>query len=370
MKKIVIAAGGSGGHLLPAQALADRLVRSYPDVQIVFVGFGLDTSPFFSRKKWIWKQVCSASISMRPFWRGLKGIFSVAKGICQAISFLLTSRPDLVVGFGSYHSFPALFAARVLQIPLVLHEGNSIPGKVNRLFSSYAKVSAIYLPEAAQYLKGHSIPVTMPLRDGYQRPQVNQRSARLQFGLDPDTFTFLVFGGSQGAQALNTLFSKAICDHLCKTTKRYQIIHLTGSRQVASQLTVNYEEAGIAAYVKPYEKEMDQVWAAADLVISRAGACTIAEELELEVPGILVPYPFAADGHQNGNADFMVEKVKGAVKFYESELNSEKLADAIRNLAKGKQLEVMRKNMQEYKKGVHLKNFETLVAEVAGLKQR
>lgn len=364
MKSIVIAAGGSGGHLYPAQVLAEELEQK--GYRICFMGTGLESARWFEKQRWEVHEITSASFKRRgPFGKFIAAA-KLLKGTLQALIALLKKKPDLMVGFGSYHSFPVMLAARLLRIPLVLHEANGVPGQVTRFFSSYANVTAIHFPEAAKKLKGRTIVSGMPLRRGCFSTTFSKEEARRFFGLDPETFTFLVFGGSQGAERINRLFGEAMCEYLALRTKQYQVIHLTGSPTVALRLEALYRDHGIKAYVREFEKNMDKAWAAADLVVSRAGAMTIAEQLQMEVPSILIPYPFAADDHQNVNANHMVSKVKGSIKFYEAELSSERLATAVSNLMgeNYKNLREMQRNMHQYKIDNHQRDLCSIVCDI------
>lgn len=371
-KKIVIAAGGTGGHTFPAQALAEQLLKKDPTVRLLFLGHGLASSPFFDSRRWPHHDIQSAAFKSKHPLEVFRAARKITSGIAESRRILKSFKPDVVVGFGSYHTLPVLAATRLLRIPMVLHEGNSIPGKVNKLFSRYARVTGLHLPEAAEFLKGKTLVTGMPLRGGYDPKYGSQEEARKYFRLDPNTFTFLVFGGSQGALALNLLFSNAIVDHLSKRTKRYQIIHLTGDAILAEELEQLYEREGVRAYVRDFESNMDKAWQASDLIVSRAGASTIAEQMQMEVPGILVPYPHATDGHQDRNADHMVNEVGGAIKCYEAELTSERLAEAVSDLvgSKKNRIEGMQASIRRYKSEKKNRDLCSVVCEVAGMSVR
>lgn len=361
MKNIVIAAGGTGGHLYPAQVLAEELEQK--GYNICFMGAGLEGARWFEKQRWEVHEISSASFKRKGLFGKFTAGLRLLKGTFQSLFKIRKKKPDLVVGFGSHHSFPVMLAARLLKLPLVLHEANGVPGEVTRFFSSYAKVTALHFPEAAKKLKGPTVVSGMPLRSGCFSSSFSKEEARRFFGLDPELFTFLVFGGSQGAERINRLFSEALCEYLALRTKQYQVIHLTGSPTVALRLEVLYRDHGIKAYVREFEKNMDKAWAAADLVVSRAGAMTLAEQLQMEVPSILIPYPFSADGHQDVNANHMVGRVKGSIKFYEAELSSERLALAVNDLIGDdrKKLREMQKNMRQYKVDNHQNDLCSIV---------
>ncbi len=375
-KRILIAAGGSGGHLYPAQALAGQLRAKEPSLEVLFAGGGLATSRYFERGSFAFEEIACGALSLKNPLRALKALSRMGLGAWQSFRLIRRFKPDVVVGFGSYHSFPVLAAAKLAQIPIVLHEANSMPGKVNRLISRYAKMTAIYFPDAAKWLKSPCVAVEMPLREGYEsalKNPVSKAEARRYFQLPAHSskepgLTVLVFGGSQGAKALNALFSQAAVQHLLPAMANLQVIHFTGDRQRTAEIQQLYAQAGIAACVKDFEKRMDLAWQAADLVVSRAGASTIAEQIAFEVPGIMIPFPFASDNHQEHNAQFMQSQVRGGVFFKERETTPKNLAEAIIGLAKDQHtgLQAMRQGMRSYKQNRALEDFcEVVLTQVA-----
>lgn len=349
MPKILIATGGTGGHVYPAMALAQQILQEIPDSQVLFVGGGLKENRYFDHQAFPFRTVsCGAFLSKRP--SALMGAFAnIAKGVWQSCAIIREFHPDVAVGFGSFYAFPPLVAAKIMSVPLVLHEANSIPGKVNRLLSRWATVTGVHFPETAHLLKGHSVEVGLPLRQGFCHATINSADAKTHFGLHPEKLTLLVFGGSQGARSINILVSEALKE--LKATQAFQVLHLVGDPSMVDQIQDGYLQGGIRACVKPFESRMDIAWNAADVVISRAGAGTIAEQLEFEVPGILIPYPRATDNHQEHNADFMVATVGGAVKLHEKGLLPSRLATCLAEFLKdGTLLAAMRHAMKEYKK--------------------
>ncbi len=370
-KKIMISAGGTGGHVFPAMGLAREIQKMYPDSEILFCGGGLETNSFFDRKKFAYVEIPTSMLPKKQLIESLKFCKGIAKGVFSAYRTISRFKPDVIVGFGSYQTFPVLLAARMHSIPLVLHEGNCIPGKVNRYFSRYAEVTGVTFPQAGLYLKGKSIRVQFPLREGYTRAFSSSLEGREYFNLDPSKFTFLVFGGSQGALALNTHFCAAVLD-LADRSRNFQVIHLTGNAGATSEIAEFYRELGIQARVKDFEERMDKAWLAADLAIGRAGASTIAEMLQMETPAILVPYPYSTDDHQDENANYVAEHIKGAIKLSEEDLLPQQLATTISELVadnRGK-IKTMREQMSRFRQENRSRDLSTLVSEIAGLKVR
>lgn len=308
-RKVLIAAGGTGGHLFPAQQLAAML-----DAEVQFAGYKIGTSPFFEKEK-----IGYTEIAAHPLGWGF--ILSVWSGFWQAVKAIRYFAPDVVVGFGSYHVFPVLLAAVCMRKKLVIFEANYKMGKVNRFFSFFASAIASQFPlEEKKAVLVHWLPWKK------EEKRLEGREAKKLYGLDPDTMTILVFGGSQGASFLNEMAPKAI-EIL---GKKIQAIHLTG---LGSEETVRatYERLGIRAAVKPFEKEMAFAYAAADLALCRSGAGTIAELIRYELPALLIPYPFATEDHQKKNGDYLVGR-GGARLVVQREASIERLSSELETL--------------------------------------
>lgn len=327
--KLLIAAGGTGGHLFPAQALALELIQKHPNIQITFIGAGLKKNTYFKKDLFPFLDIQSGTPFAKDPLKILKALLKISKGVKRCLKFYKKQKPNLIVGFGSFHTFPALLAARVRRIPILIFESNALPGKVNRYCSKWAKVSAIQFSHASEYLKSKCICVQMPLLK--REEEISKSQARSYFGLDAETLTFLIFGGSQGAQAINHYFCSAL-DSLVKKNLSFQVIHIVGNPERAEKLADVYEKRGIKASVKAFEEKMENAWSAADLSISRAGAATLAELIEFTVPSILIPYPFGTENHQLKNALFISDEIEGGVTLEEKELTVDGLVQKINEI--------------------------------------
>ena len=364
-KRILIATGGTGGHIYPATAFAQKVMQEHPGCQMLFVGGGLTKNRYFDSSAFDFREIsCGTFTSKNPLVLA-QACVKIAKGIRQSSKIIDAFKPDVAVGFGSYYSFPPMVAAQLRQVPTVLHEGNSIPGKVNKLLALWATAIGVHFPQTVSLLKGKGVEVGMPLRRGFQRGCVSKSEARKYFGLEGDRPTLLIFGGSQGAQAINVKVQAAL---KLMENKKIQVIHLAGDELLARDTQQGYAQLGINACVKPFEKRMDIAWQAADMVICRAGAGTVAELFEFEVPGILIPFPRAADNHQEYNADFIVETVGGGRKYQEAKLDDRLLANVITDYLDeaGAKLAKMRHAMEEYKKNSRTQDLTSLVMKVMG----
>lgn len=325
-RKILFAAGGSGGHLFPAQALASDLLQQKRDIKVFFAGSGLTKSPYFDRSKFCYQEVKSATPFRGNIFNRIKTIGILSRGIVQSIRLLGREKPDLLIGFGSFHTFPLLFAAILKRVPFLLFEPNTIPGKVVRLFSSFATWTGVYFPEASQYLKGKTKEVEMP--SFIVRHQLSREEAHRFFHLDPHLFTLLGFGGSQGAKKINQELVSLI-QHLKARSIAFQLLLATGNEEEKEKMQKICSDLQIPACIKTFENRMDLAWSAADLAICRSGAATISEILYYQVPAILIPYPYAADGHQVKNAKWAAKQFQAITVFEEAELTQEKLIQQI-----------------------------------------
>lgn len=347
MSKVLIATGGTGGHILPAQELAKELLEK--NIEVLFAGGSLSSNRYFDRTAFTYKDVKTAS----PF-RGnpFRALWTIIEGIKMSFQVLKDFKPDLVIGFGSFYSFPVLFATCLKKIPFVLFEHNAVPGKVNRFFSRWARVSALQFSQAAKKMKGASVQVKMAKKI---QPH-SKEEARDYFSLHRFRHTILVFGGSQGAGAINELFFEAI-SHL---DREFQVIHFTGKKESADFFQKKYFERNISACVKGFEERMDLAWSAADMVVCRSGASTLAEAIAYEVPGILIPFPQAADDHQTVNAHFMEKIIGGAITMQESQLDAKELKKALEHLP----LEKMKVAISAFKEKETKIDFCSLICDI------
>lgn len=323
--RVVIAAGGTGGHLFPALALA--LEFKSRNVRILVIG---------KTTKVLKDEFDKAGIEFRdmPVVRipekkpGLILFpFRAGRAFLSALLFLLRFRPSAVIGMGGYASASPAAAATLLRIPLYFCEQNLLPGKVTRAFSRFSSAVFTSFPDSSRYLRTkRALEFGNPLRPlGENNAKI---TARQKLNLDEHKFTVLALGGSQGAHRINL---NVIANLNRLSPREIQFIHLTGSGDLES-VSKAYRENGFQNYTRDFFSEMGLLYAAADLVICRSGATTIAELNLFGLPSILIPYPFAAEDHQRLNAAYLV-RCGAAVLREESSLNEELLALEIKALA-------------------------------------
>ena len=315
---VVIAGGGTGGHLFPGLALADALVAR--GVKPTFVGTAAGIEA---------RAVPAAGYPLRLLpgrqlrgggaVRAVAGMASAAEGTLRALRLLGELRPDLVVGVGGYASVAVVLAAALRRIPTVLLEQNVVPGAANRMLARLARRICVGFEESLAYLpRDRTVHTGNPVRAGVVRP----RPERGRPGV-------LVFGGSGGAHRLNQAMVGAL-GPLGPLLGRADLTHQTGASDLET-VRAAYLARGIAARVEPFIADMGAAYAAADLVVGRAGAMTCAELTALGLPAILVPYPYATDDHQRHNAEVLV-RAGAAEMILDAELDGERLARVLGGL--------------------------------------
>lgn len=343
--RIIFGAGGTGGHLFPAQALANQLSNQ---CECLFVGGLLSKNSFFDKKTFTFSEIAAAPLSLHP-----QKVFKLLKGIKESVDIINSFNPDLVIGFGSYFTFPLLAASALKKIPIFLHEQNALPGRVNRLFSPFAKLTAISFPHTRLLLNGKNIQeVRFPLRI-----KKKEKNAWEFYSFEQNRPTLLVFGGSQGAKMLNYLFMEVAIS----LPQHIQILHFTGDKVVSEKAKTLYEKLGRKYVVKEFEDNMEYAFAASSLALTRAGASTIAELIDAEIPALLIPFPHAKDNHQYENAKHFVENVRGGEFLFQEEITVDILKETLLQLLEEK--EKIRNTIKKYKKKQNLKDFSQLILQ-------
>jgi UDP-N-acetylglucosamine--N-acetylmuramyl-(pentapeptide) pyrophosphoryl-undecaprenol N-acetylglucosamine transferase len=363
---IVFAVGGTAGHVYPAMALALEIIQLQPQYQVMFIGHGLSTNTYFDKKQFpSYKDISSASISLKEVFKIPKGCLLLLKGMLQAFNYLKNIKPTLVIGFGSFHSLPVLMSAYLNRIPYVLFESNAILGKVNKFFSRGAYLTAYQLFDLKEARKNPSfVKIAMPTRD-LGAKKIDPYVARERLGLHQDTLTLLMFGGSQGAKSLNALFLKML-PYLKKRLPAFQVMHLIGFNTSLEEVKHCYEALDIPAYVKIYEENMYLAYSAADLLISRSGANTIAEQLHYQIPAVFVPFPYLTDNHQAFNAAYVCHHIQGGVLLKQKTLTVELFAEQIQRCLETNQYTRMKKALENFQKDNHIKPLSELILNMLG----
>ena len=331
--RIIITGGGTGGHLFPGIAMAQAMGRKFPGCELLFIGT--------ERKVDKTALVNLGFQTMSIKSQGIKGKGLLAKGkallqqpaaLWTAVRIIHRFKPDLVFGVGGYVTGPVILAARLQGVPTCIHEQNSIPGLANRILGHIADKIFVSLPGSEKYFPaGKTILSGNPVRDNIIKAAELQKTAS---GNKPPTL--LVLGGSQGARRLNSLMLAAAETSLINLPVPPHIIHQTGEHD-ENQVGTRYGQLGLSARVGAFFTDMAEIYSQADMVVSRAGATTLAELTVFHKPAILVPYPYAADNHQEINGRYLVEA--GAARmFRQDELTGEKLGNEISTMLTDKKL--------------------------------
>jgi UDP-N-acetylglucosamine--N-acetylmuramyl-(pentapeptide) pyrophosphoryl-undecaprenol N-acetylglucosamine transferase len=319
-KVVVIAAGGTGGHLFPAAAFAEEMFRRDWRVVLMTDARGRRYAEGFPAERI--EDVAAASIGGNPFTI-LPAAFKIWRGINEAKARFAEMPPSLVAGFGGYPSFPALMAARAKKVPILIHEQNSVLGRVNRSMAGSAAIVACgferldRLPESAAARKrvvGN--PVRSPILAVRERPYPEAPAG--------GRLNILIIGGSQGARLFGEVIPAAITLLPPALRARLGVVHQVREEQVADAKKV-YKKANVDAEVAPFFTDMGQRLGAAHLVISRAGASSVTELQVAGRPAILIPFAAAADDHQTANAEGLTS-VGAADVFTEREFEPGALA--------------------------------------------
>ena len=315
---ILIAGGGTGGHLFPGLALADALAAHGASVIFVGTAAGIEARAVpaagYALRLLPGRQLRGGGIA-----RAAAGLASAAGGTLRALALLGELRPRLVVGVGGYASVAVVIAASLRRIPTVLLEQNVVPGAANRVLARLARRICVGFAESIAFLpRARAVHTGNPVRADLIRP----RPPRARPGL-------LVFGGSAGAHRLNQAMLDAL-GPLGPTLAGLDLTHQTGAADLET-VRAAYAARGLAARVEPFIADMGAAYAAADLVVARAGAMTCAELTAVGLPAILVPYPYATDDHQRRNAEVLV-RAGAAEMILDAALDGERLGTALRRL--------------------------------------
>lgn len=329
--KVLIAAGGSGGHIFPAIALARALKAKNKEVGILFVGSdkALDRR-IFEKEGEAFELLSANKLPYRASLGMIPVFFRLLSDIWKSFFIILKHSPDVVVGFGGYVSFPVIVVAALTGTPRIVHEQNVAPGRANKLLFGLADRIAISFDETRQYLGGDTLKIVFtgnPIRREMFRDDRSYGARR--FGLDMNKFTILVIGGSQGASFLNRTFVDAMAAMSEATRSSLQVIHITGVKDYDWAIA-SYEDVGIDYRVHSFIDRIEEAYSAADLVVTRSGSSAIFELAYLGRPMILIPYPFAMS-HQIENA-LAFSKNGAAIEMAEKSLSAEKIGRMVEDL--------------------------------------
>jgi UDP-N-acetylglucosamine--N-acetylmuramyl-(pentapeptide) pyrophosphoryl-undecaprenol N-acetylglucosamine transferase len=354
--RAILAGGGTGGHVIPALAIANQLKKSY-DAEVLFIGTarGIENR-LVPAAGFPLQLVRVGALKNVSLTTRLKTAFDLPRAVWDAARMLNQFAPDVVIGVGGYASGPAMLAAVVKHIPTLAFEPNVVPGLANRMVARLVSGAAVHFEETAEYFR-HAEVTGVPVRQAF-------------FEIAPKrggTPTVLVFGGSQGAHAINDAMMRCL-PVLQREAPGIHIIHQTGERDY-NDARAAYASFGESAEVFQFIEDMPAAFARADLVVCRSGASTVAEIAAAGKPAVFVPFPRAADDHQRVNAEAL-ERHGAAVVVEESKLEGVWLAETIAALLQDPQrLERMSQAARELAHPNAARDIAKMAARVAGIEK-
>ncbi len=328
--RLMIAGGGTGGHLFPGVAVAEELRSRDPQAAIRFVGTakGIEARVLPELGEDL-ALIEVSGLKTVGALGAIKGMFRLPKALWQARRLVKQFKPDAVVGVGGYASGPVVLMARLHGVPTAICEQNSIPGLTNKILGKFARAIFLSFDESKRFFKAKKIVMSgNPVRRGLVQKLLDAPARE-----SSETIHILVSGGSLGAVAVNELAATALS--VIAKERPIAIVHQTGEQGLAATKQI-YEQAGVTAECSAFIKDMAAAYHRADLIIGRAGATTVAELAIAGKPAIFIPYPHAADDHQTINAREM-ELAGAALSFKQSDLTTDKLAVALRPLLESAQ---------------------------------
>jgi len=313
--RIIIAGGGTGGHVIPALAIAQQLKKQFA-AEVVFIGTarGIETR-LVPQAGFPLELIQVGALKNVSLMTRAKTMFDLPRAIAASSRMLSEFDPEVVIGVGGYASGPAMVAAIRRRLPTLAFEPNVVPGFANRMIARWVSAAAVHFEETCRYFPNCRV-TGVPVRAAF-------------FSIPPKTGgtpTLLVFGGSQGARAINQAMIESLAGLRAKIP-RIHIIHQTGQRDYDHVLAA-YQQSGISGEVHKFIDDMPGTFGRADLLVCRSGASTVGEITAAGKPAIFVPFPAAADDHQNVNARAL-ERVGAAVVVEESNLGAAYLVDTI-----------------------------------------
>ncbi len=343
-RHIIMAGGGTGGHIFPAIAIANAIKEQQPETEILFVGakgkMEMEKVPAAGYKI---KAIDMIGFYRNSFFKNSFLPFKLLRSFIQVKGIINTFKPDAAVGVGGYSTFPVLRYAQRRGIPTFIHESNSFAGKSNILLGKRAEKIFVATEGMEKFFPAHKIMLTgNPVRKSIEESTVTKEEALKYFGLDENKITILAVGGSLGAKSINEVLAQHVHE---LDSLNLQLIWQTGELTATA-----YVERGRSyknVWVNDFIQEMDKAYMAADVVISRAGAMSVTELSVARKPVVFVPYPYAAEDHQTGNAKYLVDR--GAALMVKDNETQANLFSAITMLATNAQLQAkFRLNIAKY----------------------
>lgn len=313
--RVIVTGGGTGGHIYPALAIAERIMTDMPDSEVLYVGCdnGLENT-IVPTTSIPFKTIPAQGLPRKLTPALIRSLLTNSKGVAEARRTIRSFKPDLVIGTGGFVCGPTVLMACLHHVPAMIHEQNAYPGMTNRMLAARVNKVMINYPEAARFfVKAKETVLTgLPVREDIGK--ISKEDGCAHFTLDPSKKTVLITGGSRGARTINRVCALALSSMLAN--ENVQVIFITGKAgYVETSLLLKDNDSSVLRDSRlcflEYTHDMPYALAAADVVIGRAGATFLAEIAACGLPGILVPYPYASDNHQQFNAEAVVNAGAG-----------------------------------------------------------
>lgn len=327
--RVVIAGGGTGGHVIPALGIGEALKQRNPESELLFIGSDRGIEAEMIRGAgYRLEEFAGKGFPRRFSMETVRSAWGMFQNYKRMQTLIKEFKPDVLVGTGGYVMVPAVMAAKQAKVPIVLQEQNSVPGRANKFLSRYATEVHIHFSEARRFFKdrgklrlsGNPVRVSMP--EGRAHRTLHH------FRLHADCRTVVVLGGSLGAHSINTAFKEML--HHFRGDRSVQFLIQTGKADYDSVANA-VKDAQVRVVVKSFLKNMEEIYSIADLVVARSGAMTVSELSACGLPSILVPYPHAMNDHQRANAKALADK-GAAVMLPDEDLSGKSLAIAVKQL--------------------------------------
>ncbi len=337
--KVLVTGGGTGGHIYPAIAIANKMKQEIKNIDILFVGTkkGLE-SKIVPKSGFEFKTITVSGFKRSISVDTLRSAKNLMVGLKDAFKIVKAFKPDIIIGTGGFVCGPVVFVGALLNIKTVIHEQNVIPGVTNRILSKFTNKILASFEESRKYFKNNSkISITgNPVRDDFIN--VDRSLSRKELGIYDNRLVVMVFGGSRGAEKINETMLEVLSYY--NNRKDIHIIHVTGEvhySEIKSKLNKDNISLSENIILKDYVHDMPKLMGACDLVICRSGAITLAEITTMGLPSILIPSPYVTNNHQEHNAR-VLEKNGAAILLTEKELSGKNIVTLLNSIIKDRKI--------------------------------
>lgn len=333
--KIIISAGGTGGHIYPAIGIINKFKEKEENLDVIYIGthdrMEKDIIPALGIK---YEPIEIYGFSKTKLLRDIKDVFLINKAYNKCKKIMEEFKPDVVIGVGGYVTMPVIMAAKVLKIPTVIHEQNSVPGKTNKVLSKNIDLACVSYENSKEYFS-HAKKVVYTGNPCGENALTTTKIKKESLGFNKNKKLLLMVAGSLGSETINNYFTKFLSQ--IDESDNFEVLYITGKSHYDS--FVQDKEFSKNVKILPFLDNLSGLFSDVDLIISRAGAGTISEILAMELPSILIPSPFVANNHQYYNALDLKNK-KVSILIEEKELDADKLYKKVQ--------ELLRDNNEEY----------------------